>query len=602
MDARSRRKIRFTEKFKILFKNYKFKSIFFRYLRYILITYVVLVVVALAAIYILGINSQQREKEAEIQSRLVSIANNWDLVFRYVETYHSSLLQSSHITLTLGLHEESAADALYDTLWEESAKNAFFQSIHVYRLTDGAIFSSSPQSSTDETLQNQEYTLDHYDKAWLSAANEHRTVMLPRLIEETNQLVISIIKPIHIGSQHVGYVCYNLRNFYFSQTTKEVMAARGTDAIWLVDAKDEVLFYSDTAPFKSYLRKRIVEADCADDTDRQSVPNLFSARTDATILTQPLSYNSMKLIYSLDHRDFFSVPPYILQFILIAFPVALVLCALVAARLASTMYDHIFRILNFFNSSTIESVEAPPSEISDILNKIGSVLSKNADIEIEYAQKLIELKKAQTIALQTQINPHFVLNTLQLVSLLQIREHGVDTDSSVILNLMADLFRNNLRTDEYTISIAEEIRFAKKYLQIEAYRNYNNFSVTWDVDPTVYNQIILRFTLQPILENCILHGFADSDQPDKHIDISIKRIDHEGEWIVLAVKDNGIGMDPERLDKMRDLLEEPFIPENRKIGIANVNMRLKLIFGAEAKMTIASEVEKGTIVTLKIPM
>ena len=163
---------------------------------------------------------------------------------------------------------------------------------------------------------------------------------------------------------------------------------------------------------------------------------------------------------------------------------------------------------------------------------------------------------------------------------------------------MSDILRSNLSTQEYLTDFSSEITLAQKYLQIETIRRRGQFRSEWTVDPRVENMTAVKFTLQPLLENCLRHGFFGFDQSDMLISVSAALEEREA---VISISDNGRGISPERLDELRAILASGELPGASHIGLCNVNMRLRLIFGLSDCIGIESHPDKGTCVTLRIP-
>ena len=151
-------------------------------------------------------------------------------------------------------------------------------------------------------------------------------------------------------------------------------------------------------------------------------------------------------------------------------------------------------------------------------------------------------KQAEYLALQNQINPHFLYNTLD--SIAWMCEQGRNADAVKMVHALARLFRISISRGHELIPIAKELEHAESYLQIQMYRYKNQFTYTFDVDPDCLGYYCNKITLQPIIENSINHGL-DLMVDEGRIDV---RVRFDGDDIVFSVQDNGVGMSPEQLE------------------------------------------------------
>ena len=203
----------------------------------------------------------------------------------------------------------------------------------------------------------------------------------------------------------------------------------------------------------------------------------------------------------------------------------------------------------------------------------------------------IVLRKTELKALQAQINPHFLYNTLD--SIQWMCEQDNSKDAVKMVGALAKLFRISISHGNEFITISDELKHAESYLIIQSYRYKNQFTYSFDVDKSVLDCMCNKITIQPFIENAIYHGL-DRMVDEGEIKIIVER---RGKDIAIIVKDNGLGMTEEQckavLQKGRS--------DSKGIGVKNVDDRLKIYFGEEYGITIDSELDVGTTVTIKIP-
>lgn len=202
------------------------------------------------------------------------------------------------------------------------------------------------------------------------------------------------------------------------------------------------------------------------------------------------------------------------------------------------------------------------------------------------------LRKTELKALQAQINPHFLYNTLD--SIQWMCEQGNNYDAVKMVGALAKLFRISISRGHELITITDEIQHAQNYLIIQSFRYKNQFSYYFDVDENIKDCLCNKITIQPIVENAIYHGI-DRMVDEGEIKISVHQ-NNEND-IIIVVEDNGVGMTEEQCKKILSKERN----DSRGIGLKNVNDRLKIYFGEKYGLTIESELDVGTKVSVKIP-
>ena len=202
-------------------------------------------------------------------------------------------------------------------------------------------------------------------------------------------------------------------------------------------------------------------------------------------------------------------------------------------------------------------------------------------------------RKAELRALQAQINPHFLYNTLDTIQWKAL-EHDAGEVSDMIWQL-SQMFRIALNDGRELIPVADEIRHVESYLTLQKMRLPDQFAYTLNVEPGCSEILIPKLILQPLVENCLVHGL-DRKRKDGQIAIEIRR---QGELIVLSVQDNGKGLDPQRLQRLMQELASH--QESDHYGLYNINERLYLTYRDQYRLTLESPLGKGFRITLTFP-
>jgi two-component system sensor histidine kinase YesM len=205
-----------------------------------------------------------------------------------------------------------------------------------------------------------------------------------------------------------------------------------------------------------------------------------------------------------------------------------------------------------------------------------------------------ELKTAELKALQSQINPHFLYNTLEMLGWMAYKHEPKEIQS--MTNSLAQYYRLSLNHGDDITSISNELKLVESYLHIQSTRFRNDLSILIDIKD-IGDFAIPKITLQPIVENSILHGILEKD--NKSGTIKIKGRLKKDNMIELSIEDDGIGMDKAQISKLMNTKREPSNMGN--YGLRNIEMRICLYFNIEKAIRIISKPGVGTKVLINFP-
>ena len=225
-----------------------------------------------------------------------------------------------------------------------------------------------------------------------------------------------------------------------------------------------------------------------------------------------------------------------------------------------------------------------------IKNMLGRIKVLMSDLVAEHNAK----RKSEFDTLQSQINPHFLYNTLDIIVWMIENENS---DKAVnIVTALAKFFRISLSKGKNIITVKDEVEHVRNYLMIQNMRFKNRFEYSIEVDKKVLSYSSLKLMLQPLVENAIYHGMEFMDG-DGEIDVKVFK---EDDSLYFTITDNGLGMSE---DMVETLLSKDFVPSKKGsgIGVKNVNERIKLYFGSEYGLKVESEPDEGTKITIHLP-
>ena len=235
-------------------------------------------------------------------------------------------------------------------------------------------------------------------------------------------------------------------------------------------------------------------------------------------------------------------------------------------------------------------------EIRHLGNSIQSSYEKIERLMKKIMEEQNERRKSELAALQSQINPHFLYNTLE--SITWMIESGKNQDAVFMISELAKLFRISLSRGKTIISIKDELQHCRNYMNIQKYRYKERFETEYDISEEIYSFCTVKLILQPILENAIYYGVGDMDK-DEDPRIVVRGWKQEQD-IYIAVSDNGIGM---RHEDVENILtgNQKAIKHGSGVGLINVHTRIRLMFGKKYGLIVESEPDEGTTVTIHLP-
>ncbi|CAM3193557.1 histidine kinase [Paenibacillus lupini] len=252
----------------------------------------------------------------------------------------------------------------------------------------------------------------------------------------------------------------------------------------------------------------------------------------------------------------------------------------------------------------IHSYNLMVSRLSDMIERVydTELISQKTKLQLQAIE--LERQRAEFQALQLQINPHFLYNTLETINCYAIVQ---DSDEiSEMVEAMAFMLRYSIQTNLEQVTLANELNHVRHFMIIQTHRIGHEFEIEVMTPPSLLLSRMVRLTLQPIVENIFHHAFADGLEGWHYIRIDTRLEDGE---LLVIVEDNGVGMTEERLAKLRkrldrnQLVEEAPVSQGRRggIGLVNVHRRIQMVFGDEFGLSIESSLGEGTRIVLRMP-
>ena len=283
--------------------------------------------------------------------------------------------------------------------------------------------------------------------------------------------------------------------------------------------------------------------------------------------------------------------------------IALVFALFAAALLIALFFSlHSFRplqsIMDFLNDPVMTGQDHySTQELKYIADKIASYVQTNQALSMELEERLNTLNQTRILALQSQINPHFLFNTLNMIHILECEELGYDHPLPKITLGLSRLTRYAIESTDL-VSLKTELEYTEIYLSILNRRYDGLLKIDTRIDPQAYRCRVPKLFIQPLIENAVFHGLSRKVDENSCLTIHCGLLNGR---CVVSVGDNGVGMDPETLERLRGILNEP-TPPRGSIGLKNVVARMQLLYGDGFSLKIESRKGEGSVFILSFPV
>lgn len=561
-------------------RDYRFKSIFVKNL-FLMLLVIMLPIVCVIVIFSFAYTNS-RENERKIYSERIMTQMVSDIEQMFEQTREKILMIGTDNDFKLFLYQEPGRENVwYDIRYLENflkiliSPANYIDDIYVYAPKNQLVFSSGGIRELDHfhdiaCIENMDEVGDQYQLKYvdreLSGGIQKRT--------------LSMYYNMKVGGN--GAIIVNLD---VKKIKKEFQY--GEHVSYKIVKDDEILFSTNLSEIGS-----MVNGD---------IP-MIESREDGMVISRELEKGGLRLIaYIQDpvlENERFGDLRIMSFFVVFMCPLIVFVSFYISIKMTSPI-ETILSVIETANAHVLMGEEEwrEENEIRYIIKSISSTLEKNSNFEQELKQRTILLKKAQAVALQSQINPHFMNNTLEAINRMAVIRLGEKNEVSDMVTDLASIMRMALDRTNVFIRLEEEISFAVLYLQIHENRYKDRFRVKWSVPGELLNCRVIKMILQPILENALQYGIFPYDDVGE-ICVEAQRCQ---ETLRISISDSGFGMTQEELEQINQCMKESVVKESKHIGLNNVNQRIKLAYGDDFGIAIFSEPAQGTKVTLSIP-
>lgn len=564
--------------------KYTRNNLFKHYLKGLLTILLVPFILFYIVLFIFNLRSTEdafKYSSTEILSRSVTTIDNLlEVMYKNHEALASSSAVQTFFFSDFFSYENNhqaylASDEILSQLQNICTSLNYINSIHIYSKANSYFLSNVNTGFADNF-----YDYDCY-KIYQNCSTS--SCIMPRKTDNTTLLTFCYI--INKGGTNEGAIFFNIDTKKLIPSLIDVNGTPGS--LILADNSNNILLTSDNNFSKNM-------PDFSDLNYRQYS---ITKNKDNVYMVTKLKYDGLTLAYCVTkHTYYTSFYPFhtnTMLFFIFTFSALLLLSVAGTFKLYNSI-QHAF--------AYIETPSSDKNTYSEFVFLTENMMSQAAVVpntEATLAEKIQKLKKYQALALQTQINPHFLFNSLNLISSYALESEKEDSPLVIIIDKLSEILRFCLNTKNYIIKIEEELKATEKYIEIENIKYDCLIDFIFDIDEEIYNYYTLKMILQPIIENAITHGVKLLRHEKGIVSVSAKIINKK---IIFTITNNGPEIPEEKLKSLqKSLLSTNDIPENNHIGLKNVNQRIKLIFGDDYGCYIDSK-DKNTIVTIVIPI
>lgn len=584
------------------------KKFFFKRVGLYLGMMLIPMVLLFAAFCIMNLRVIERDLRKQGSQTVEAVDVNFDLVLSNVLYQNDLLTSTTRMNLSLKRiltqSEMSYGDAVnIDSLLAilRSIKDSHEYVDSIYLYTDGA----SRYFSSDKGI----HTINEStDSSWLDVYRKIgegiSSYVAPREISLGADQVIPVLSIYKRLLLQKGCIVVNIDVAKLEEILAKQIAGP-EETVYLVNREGEVLAEQSLGRNGSgdsgYFRQLKDEYGESWQEHLKKLNGTWVKTSKGTCLLSVGSYDEMEVYYvsAISSKARTDSILATLQSFLIFLILDLCVVVFLAYLTTKRSFDQISYMIEVFNEAEKGLPVAKPEnsnrdEYDMIMNNIIYLFLNTNHLNAQLKENQYKREHAEMMALQLQINPHFLFNTLQTVDM-EVRKEGAKPEEiSTIIRCVSDILKYALSDPGKPVAVREEIQYLKKYAAIQKFRFGDQFIIYYEVDEEVLDAAVFRLFLQPLVENSLLHGIRGAKRKG-YVKVSIQK---RGERLRCCVMDTGTGMTEEEKAALRSRFTND---DAGGIGLANLYRRLVLRYGEESALRVWSKKGMGTAVTFYIP-
>lgn len=580
-------------------KNYRFKSLFIKnFLSIMLLVVIPLLFVSILAYAYSGRTLEEEVKKANTRS-LLKVHGIMDMIQSEINRISVQLSNDSDVLRLVNNVKSEYPDYKDIQMLRGIIKNTTFLSkdyikaVNIYSHLNRYLL--TPDGGGDITKWKNRLWYDSYIKL---PHNITRTYILNKVKHNTNkdEYILTYLRKIRKNNVSNGAIIINVSINSIASLISETIE-QDSEILFILNSKGQVIFSTEHDWISQNIRNIIT----TDNIFSEQLHSNIDYNDEAYILTRIQSdINEWIYCSILPKSDFFYKQRRLRELMLVALTILLPLAIFVAFLLSIRVFRPIDEVIEMLENPTeIPGYEDLDSELKLIASNIMRSYDEHQQNETEIKKRINMLNNARVRALQAQINPHFLHNTLQAVNWIIQKETGNEEAQSImVLEQLATMVRSNMETKKNLVLLKDELEYVEKYINIQKIRYGDKINLLINVPVEYMDAVVLKMSLQPLIENSIYHGLK---QNNKNGFIKISAIKHDNN-LIISVSDNGVGMSLEDIESINNKLASAETVDDNHIGLNNVNLRLKLVFGPEAKIVLVNSDDGGITTKMIIPI
>lgn len=533
---------------------------------------------------------------------LIQTKENIELIFHELDSLSSYIISSTNefekMQQILDKPELSREDYKYLISLKniiDSPKEArdYIHSIYIYVQNESGKYLSTTTTGPILLRDTLDFSWYHsyvthlgFEETWAEAR------ILKRMTNNQPDTPINVITMYRILPNDKGVIVLNIKEDYLQQLLTSLSTTVGRNLV-IVDNKNNIIFNELNFRLSYRTVQKLISTP-------HTFFNMKIGEEDAVISKLDSTKYDWSFLSINPKTSLYQVPKKLFKLVILLSVICFVGSVIYAFLITKKATSHIKTILGIFqNAEQGEVLPANTLPVKDVYSLLTHKVLLNFTEQNALKRKFAEQKyREQTLelnALQSQLNPHFLFNTLETLNWRAISLTGKPNKLNDMIDNLAMILRYSLDDESSMVPIMEEIKYTKHYIDILKERYQQQFQVIWEYDDDIVPFKVKKLIIQPLIENALEHGRIKKQLCHIKIKLTVRDC-----ILTLAVIDDGKGMDYDTLQVVRQRLQQH--DQFNHIGLSNTHKRLRVAFGNNSGLFILSKKDYGTVVKMQIPL
>ena len=572
----------FCEYFSLFWRKYKFRSIVFKNSVRLFAIFFVVLMIPMLFIYRFTINDAKNTVMNTNRDAVKMLGSTAEALIRDTEYLVAEMLADDNVVYYMSMNRDvNFADADKEYMMSKvntymAGKN-FVNSIYIYNGNKKLI-------CTNRVCEN----LDEFDDtSWVNELDKNfvnNYKMFSRKPDNTAITVFTLIKKSRTGKSAV------VLNIDIMELEKYISRQFSKNSVFYI-ADSGGIIYTNQLTSKRNAEVEQLILKMIDEDNYNDIADISSKNI--TVSIDKSVYYNWYYVCTSENNNYTSIINGLFYRMLALFFGLMIILIIISVIVAVNNTSQFVTILDLFENRELYN-SLNQNEISEIASKIICLMDDNEKLKNEVTSRNAQYEQWKTKALQTQITPHFLNNTLAVINYEVISNFSDSEKISGMISRLSRILSYTMITDKIFVTLGEELNFLRNYAGLLQLR-YDNFNLITEVDSELLKCRILRMSLQPLIENSVFYGYKE-----KGGDIYVRCTENDGS-LRIVIRDDGIGMTKEKLAELMAELKSGEMTSS-SVGIKNIYKRLEAVYGDKASLEIQSEPGKFTQIILNIPM